>query len=98
MPIWMVPCCRSTYWNELILTISSFDYFVGLFDFWSASFVLFSSSDMQYIRGSGIGLKCDWAPISKAQDAHLETLTFTSALNSENLDQNFFLWIYSAKL
>ncbi|RGB37993.1 hypothetical protein C1646_756237 [Rhizophagus diaphanus] len=31
----------------------------------------------------GSGLKCDWVPISKAQDAHLETLTFTSALNSD---------------
>ncbi|UZO20565.1 uncharacterized protein OCT59_012988 [Rhizophagus irregularis] len=144
----MVPCCRSTYWNELaacylrmhglngdisffsfgtwvwhpvllalnfgcwisqhcglsvlfcrtvsvklsfldlemiglILIISSFVYFVGLFNFWSASFVLFSSSDMQYIRGSGIGLRCDRIPILKAQDAHLETLTLTLALNSD---------------
>ncbi|CAB4373787.1 unnamed protein product [Rhizophagus irregularis] len=30
------------------------------------------------------GPRCDWIPISKVQDAHLETLTLTSALNSDS--------------
>ncbi|UZO08291.1 uncharacterized protein OCT59_028549 [Rhizophagus irregularis] len=38
------------------------------------------------------GPRRDWIPISKVQDAHLETLTLTSGLRI--WIQNFFLWIY----
>ncbi|CAB5297537.1 unnamed protein product [Rhizophagus irregularis] len=63
----------------------------GLFDFWVSFFhfiqfikYAIQLGDPRSVIWDFEGPICDWISISKIQEAHLETLTLTSALNSDS--------------